>query len=108
MSYLAALNLTNAVTVTRSTITSDGMGGTSTTTATVTLPKAALWQVGSGDRFLSDRLKAVSTHVLACQTSDDVLSTDSVAYGGVTYSVAGEPDDVMQKSMIQIVPLQRV
>ena len=108
MSYVSLLNLVNAVTVTRETITSDGMGGTSVTTVTTTLGKAALWQGGSGDAYLSDQTKALSTHVLACRVTDSVLSTDTVSYDGDEYQVAGEPDDVLQKGLVQVVPLQRV
>lgn len=107
MSYVSVLNLRNAVTVTRATVTSDGMGGTSTTTVTTTLGKAAIWQVGSGDRYLSDRMRAVSSHILACRVTDDILSTDTVTYDGVGYKVAGEPEDVLQKGLVQIVPLER-
>ena len=108
MGYTSVLNLINAVTVTRETITSDGQGGTSVTTVTTTLGKAAIWQVGSGDVYLSDQTKAVSSHVLACRVADSVLSTDTVGYDGKTYQVAGEPDDVLQKGLVQVVPLQRV
>lgn len=108
MGYQSALNLRNAVTVTRETITSDGMGGTTTSTVVTTLGKAALWQASSADRFLSDRLKAVSSHVLVCRTTDDIVSTDTVTYDGTEYTISGEPDDIMQMGLIQAVPLERV
>ena len=108
MSYESALNLRNAVTRTRTTTGNDGMGGTTTSTVTVTLGKAALWQVGSNDTFLSDQIKAISSHVLACRAADDIVATDTVTYSGVTYKVSGRPEDVMQRGIVQIVPLQRV
>jgi len=108
MSYLSALNLRDAVTISRTTEVSDGMGGFTSTTSTVAISRAAIWQVGSNDRYLSDRVAALSTHVLACRVSDDVLSTDQIVYNGKTYDVAGEPDDVQQRGKVQAVPLQLV
>lgn len=108
MSYLSALNLRNAVTISRTTESPDGMGGFSSTTASVIISRAALWQVGSNDRYVSDRVAAVSTHLLACRVSDDVLFTDKIVYNGKTYDVSGEPDDVQQRGKMKIVPLQLV
>jgi len=108
MGYENALNLLDAVTVTRTTLTADGKGGYTSTTATVTLGKAALWGVGGGERYLSDQVMAVSSHVLACRTTDDVEFGDTVTYGGVDYTVTAPADDVANRSTVMIVPLKRI
>jgi hypothetical protein len=51
---------------------------------------------------------AVSSHVLACLTTDDVLFDDEIVYNGVTYTITGHPENVMFRDEILIVPLQRV
>lgn len=108
MSYRGALNLRNAVTVSRLTSTGDGFGGISTTTSTVTLALAAIWGAGASTPYLSDQIMAVSSHVLACLPSDDVTYKDTVSYAGVDYTVSGQPEDVMFRGEIQVVPLKRV
>ena len=108
MSFKASLNLRSAVSVLRTTTSNDGMGGQVTTTVTTIIPRAALWQAGSNDVFLSDATKAVSTHVLACLPSVDIVTTDTVSYDGDTYTIAGQPDDVLAKGKAQFVPLKRV
>jgi hypothetical protein len=107
VSFKASLNLRSAVSVLRTTTSNDGMGGQTTTTVTTIIPRAALWQAGSNDAFLSDAVKAVSTHVLACVPTD-IVSTDTVSYDGVSYEIAGQPDDVLAKGRAMFVPLKRV
>jgi hypothetical protein len=108
VSYRDALNLVDAVTVSRTTLTPDGKGGSASTTATVVLGLAALWQAGASRSLLSDQLMAISTHVLACLPSDDVTYGDTVSYAGIDYTVVGHSEDVMQMGEIRIAPLQRV
>jgi hypothetical protein len=101
------LNLTT-VTVNRETITSDGMGGTTTTTTSAILSLAAIWQAGSNNRWLSDRITRASTHVLACEPSEYTWTQDdrTVSYGGATYKIIGRPDDVFNKGEIMVIPLE--
>lgn len=101
------LNLTG-VTVSRETVTPDGMGGTTTSVETTILSAAAIWQAGSGNRWMSDRLTLASTHVLACVPSAYSWTQDDrqVIYDGATYKIIGRPDDVMGKSEILVVPLE--
>ena len=108
MAFLSTLNLRNAVSVSRTTQTVDGMGGFTTTTSTVVIGRAAIWQAGSGDVYLSDKVAALSSHVMACRVTDDVRFSDQVTYNGNTYDVAGKPEDVQQRGKVQIVPLQLV
>ena len=108
MSYIAALNLKNAVTVNRITTSNDGMGGVTTTTASAILSRAAIWQAGSSDTFLSDKMAAISTHVLACRASDDIEFNDEIVFAGDTYRVTGKPDEVANRGLVQLAALQLV
>ena len=104
------LNLINAVTVTRETITNDGMGGTTTVATTTTVARASIWQPGSNSRLLSDKVAKESTDVLAFQVGDyGIMDTDSyAAYAGKTYQLTGLPDDVANRGELMIVGMKRI
>ena len=108
MGYQNALNLRDKVTRARTTQTSDGMGGYTSTTATATIGHAALWSIGGDERYLSDQVIAVSSHVLACRVSDDVAFGDVVSYDGVDYTVTSHADDVANRGRVKIVPMKRI
>jgi hypothetical protein len=84
------------------------MGGTSTVTTSTTLIQAAIWQAGSGNRWMSDRLTRASTHVLACEPTAYTWAQDdrNVTYDGNTYKIVGRPEDVMFRGELTIVPLE--
>jgi len=96
------------VAVSRETVTPDGMGGSSTSTTSQTLIQAAIWQAGSGNRWMSDRMTRASTHVLACEPDAYTWTQDDreVTYGGATYKIVGRPEDVMFRGELTIVPLE--
>jgi len=96
------------VAVSRSTRTADGMGGGTLSTASTVLGRAAIWSAGASKGLISDQLMAVSSHILVCLTTDDVLFTDQIVYDGVTYDITGHPDDVMMRGDLKVVPLKRV
>jgi head-tail adaptor len=104
---LDMLNLTT-VQVSRVTNKVDGMGGMTESTVTTTLSHAAIWQAGSMNRYLSDRVTRASTHVLACVPSAYTWTQNdrNVTYGGRTYKIVGRPDDIMQQEKITVVPLE--
>lgn len=101
------LNLTT-VQVSRETVTPDGMGGTTTSTATTILSYAAIWQAGSGNRWMSDRLTRASTHVLATEPASYTWTQDDreVIYDGATYKIVGRPENVMNNDELIVVPLE--
>ena len=101
------LNLTS-VQVSREIVTPDGMGGSTTTTSLTTLSYAAIWQAGSANRWMSDRIIRASTHVLATEPDLYTWTQDdrTVVYGGATYKIIGRPDDIMQNGELLIVPLE--
>lgn len=101
------LDLTT-VQVGRATQATDGMGGVSATTALTTLPRAALWQAGSGDRVLSQQVMQSATHVLALETGAYAWGSadTTIVYGSNTYSIVGIPDDVMQQGELTVVGLE--
>jgi hypothetical protein len=103
------LNLTT-VQVSRETVTPDGMGGSSTSTTMTTLSHSAIWQAGSANRWMSDRMIRDSTHVLACEPSAYAWSQDDrqVINGSETYKIVGRPDDVSNQGEIVVVPLERM
>lgn len=108
MAYESALNLRNAVSVVRTTQTADGMGGYTSTTATTLLGKAAIWSVSGNERWVSEQMMAISSHILACRSVDDVQHEDAVTYGSVTYQVVGHADDVLNMGLVKIVPMKRI
>ena len=109
MSVTDLMNLVSSVQVARETApVNDGMGGLTTPTTTLTtLSRAAIWQAGSSDRFLSDKLAKASSHILAYPTSAYAWTDDDkyVVYAGDTYDVVGRGDDVMNLSELTVVGL---
>ena len=98
------------VTVGRVTETPDGKGAMSSSTVTTTLPRASIWQSGSGDSFLSDKVAQASTHVLVVENSARTwTSTDTViTYGGNAYNVVGRPDNVANQDVLVSVGLELI
>ena len=103
------LNL-RTVQVGRVTETADGMGAMTATTVLTTLPRAAIWMAGSGDRTLSGKVAQASTHVLAHETSAHTWTTEDalVVYDSGTYSVVGRADDVAFLGALTVVGLERI
>jgi hypothetical protein len=110
MSLRNALNLINAVTITRETISNDGYGNTSTVATTTTVARASIWQPGSNSRLLSDKIAKESTDVLAFEVGDyGILNTDAYAtYAGKTYQLTGIPDDVANRGQLMVVGMKRI
>ena len=103
------LNLTT-VQVGRVAQGSDGMGGISATTTLTTLSRAAIWQSGSGDSYLSDKVAQASTHVLVCEsgTRTWTAADEVVTYGSQTYRIVGRPDNVANQSVLVAVGLELI
>lgn len=101
-------NLSNAVTVTRLTETSDGMGGLTTTSSTTTLSRCNIWTVNSTDRRLSDKVTKSSTHVLALEYGAYTFTTDDryVTYNSEKYYIQGNPDNVAERGELLLVGLK--
>ena len=104
----ALLNLKNAVQIRRITEASDGMGGTSTSTSLTTIARASIWQPGTGNSPISDKITKSSTHVLAMRPSEYTFTDDDreVIYGGNTYRITGHPDNVATRGELLIVGLE--
>ena len=98
------------VTVGRVTETADGKGAMSSSTVTTTLPRATIWQSGSGDSYLSDKVAQASTHILVCEASARTwTSTDTVVtYDSNAYNVVGRPDDVGNQEQLVVVGLELI
>ncbi len=90
--------------------TPDGMGGFSTTTTLTTLGHSMIWQNGSSNRWLSERLARDSSHTLAFLPAEYTFDQDDrkVIKGNETYTIVGRPDDIMQKNELGVVPLNRI
>ena len=103
------LDLTT-VQVGRITQGSDGMGGISSSTAMTTLSRAAIWQSGSGDSYLSDKVAQASTHVLVCESGARTwTATDEiVTYDDQTYRIVGQPDNIANQSVLVSVGLELI
>jgi hypothetical protein len=103
------LNLTT-VQVRRITEDSDGMGGLTTATTITTLSRANIWQPGSNNALISDKIAAVSTHVLALEYGEYSFTDadQEVIYDGVTYRVTGRADNVANRNELVIVGLELI
>jgi 4-diphosphocytidyl-2C-methyl-D-erythritol kinase len=111
------LNLENAVTISKTINSSDGMGGFSSTTSTAILSLSALWVVNSQLKYISDKVAKDATHVLAVEygtyafnsvgaTGETIIETAS--YNGATYKLTGFADDIMQLHEIVVQGLERI
>ncbi len=98
------------VQVAREVFTTDGMGGGSTSTTLTTLDRAAIWQAGGGNNYLSDKITKASTHVLAVESATYTW-TDAdakVVYGSEVYKVTGHADDIEHLALLTVVGLERL
>lgn len=104
------LNLINAVTITRETITNDGMGGTATVATTTTVARASIWTNSQNNRTLSDKIAKTSTDILAFEVSAySAIDTDAtVGYAGKEFKITGPADDVANRGELMVVGLERI
>lgn len=99
----------SGVQISRQIETPDGMGGTSLSSTTATLlHKAAIWSPSQSQRYMSDRMSRVSTHVLVTRPSDYSFNANdvNVIYAGVTYKITGPSDNVAFKDEITLTGLE--
>lgn len=88
----------------------DGMGGTTTSTTLTTLSRANIWQPGTGDATISDKISKTSTHVLVYLYGEYTL-TDAdreVIYNGNIYKITGHSDNVANRNDFVVVGLERI
>ena len=107
---LADLLTLTTVQVALEVYTPDGLGGGSTSTTLTTLTRSAIWQAGSGDRFLSDKVAKASSHVLACETGEYTWAdTDAkIVYGSSVYRTVGHADDVANRGELTVIGMERI
>lgn len=119
MSLRGFLKLKGVITVTRSIITNDGMGGATTTSTIYTLDRAALWQNGSTNKYQYDKYAKDSSHTLCIEYGSykfgdsTRLSTgqsvyETVQFQGEDYNIVGFPDNVMNMNKILMQSLDRM
>jgi hypothetical protein len=103
------LNL-SGVQIVRVSMTDDGLGGQTPTSAVTTINKCAIFQNNSSKSFLSDRISAKSSDVLILLPSAYSWSKDDqqVINGSKVYNITGIPDNVMEMDEIEVVGLERV
>ena len=103
------LNLTT-VQIRKITETSDGYGGLTTSTTLTTLSRANIWQPGSGDATISDKIAKTSTHVLACLYGEYTFTDQDreCIYNGTTYKITGHADNVANRNDFIVVGLERL
>jgi head-tail adaptor len=102
------LNLKNAVQVRRVTLANDGYGAMVETSTLTTIARANIWQPGSSDVPISDKITKFSTHVLALEYGKYTFTDDDrqVLYGGNVYEITGHPDNVATRNRLVIVGLK--
>ena len=102
------LNLKNAVRIARVTESYDGYGATSVSTAYTTIARSSVWQAGSNDATISEKITKVSSHILALEhgvytfTDADLEAT----YNRHTYKITGHADNVGERGELDVVGLQ--
>jgi len=107
--YKSMLNLKD-VQVRTITETSDGMGGLSTATTITTLSRAGIWQAGSRDSYLSDKVYKASSHVLAI-LPDEYSFTDNdaeILWDSKTFKLVGHEDNVSQIGKVKVIGMERL
>jgi len=112
------LNLVSSVSVIRTITTTDGMGGASATSSTITIPLCALWQNGSNTTFRSDRYLAKdSSHTLVYEygaynfgVADASGGTviETISYGSETYKLMGFQNNYLELNEIVTQGLERM
>jgi hypothetical protein len=107
------LNITDAQ-VRRTLSTSDGMGGTSVTTALTTLSACAIWENGLGGRFQRITIGGplnISSHTLVLEPGAYSwnINDTHVLHNGYEYRIVGVPsENTMGLDIITIVGLEVV
>ena len=100
-----------SATVTRETYTNDGMGDGygSTVTSTTTISKCAIWANSLNESYFSDKMSVNCSHTFVCPSDLYTFTRDdkSIISGGVTYDIAGMPDNVFNEGVFVILPLER-
>lgn len=104
------LNLVNSVSVNKVVETTDGMGGTTSTTTTAILPCAAIWSPSQSASYISDKVARTSSHILVTEFGAYTFTIDDkvITYGSNTYKINGPADDVMNLGEIVVVPLEKI
>lgn len=102
------LNLLNEVQIGRVAEAIDSYGNVTATTSLTTLGRAAIYQAGSTNAFVSEKITRNSTHILVTLPGEYtwVTTDDVVVYNGDTYRVTGRADDVLQRGEIMVVGLE--
>lgn len=98
----------STVTVTRSVVTPDGMGGATTTSVITGLPKAVIWSPSQSRSYISDKMAQVSSHVLCTVPADYAFTVDDreVTYGSNVYRITGPSDNVMFLNEIMVTGME--
>lgn len=111
LAYISMLNLANLVSVVRTISTTDGMGGATSTSSTTILPLAAIWENGSSNRYMSDKVYKSSTHTLAFRHGDYTFGAadasggnvvETISYDGQTYKLVGRANNVFEKDEVMV------
>ena len=86
---------------------SDGMGDVVSTTTATTLSRCCILQTNSFNKYMSDRVNRASSHVLVCEPSAYSWSQDDreITRGGLTYKIAGRPDNILDMDEMIVVPM---
>jgi hypothetical protein len=105
------LTLTGSVvTITRSVVTPDGMGGATTTSTITGLPRAVIWSPGQSERYISDKMARASTHILVTEPADYSFTVQDVyvSYNSKTYRITGPSDNVMNLGEIMVTGMELI
>jgi hypothetical protein len=107
------LNMTD-ITVYKDTVSSDGMGGVTTTTTSTLIPKGTIYQEGSLSRytgfstFLAGKFSQEISHLLICEPDDYAwsLADKRVTHDSLTYDIVGTPYAIMEVGEVMMVGLR--
>jgi hypothetical protein len=113
------LNIVNEITVTKIVQSSDGMGGSTTTSFLYTIPLATMWTNGQTNKWVSDKYSKDSTDSLVFEYGAYVFNNvssltsaqsiiETVEYNNCIYKTVGFANDIMNLHEIILQQLERI
>lgn len=107
MAWIDNFDLNSTATIYQITNTSDGKGEITKARTSRGTISCAVWQAGANETILGDKIKNISTHVLACEPDSAFISADEIDIGSDTYKVH-RPDDILAEDNLMIIGLELV
>jgi len=110
------LNLVSEVSVIKTLSSSDGKGGKTSTTSTVILPLAYIWENSARNWFIAAKYAEDSTHTLVFEygaytfgvSATGCTVVETVSFNGDTYRTVGPCNNIANQNEIMVQLLERL